>query len=346
MTPRTSRIRHLHTTANPTRRRLVGAGVAASTLVVASLAGTRALAQTAPWPDKPVTVICGFPAGGPTDLAARTLAQYMQSQTGQNFVVDNKPGATGTIAAALVKRAAPDGYTLFVSSLGTFVIAPHLMGTLPYDPRTDFDYISIPFQAANVLVTGPAQPTRTVAEVIALMKKNPGKVTFASSGTGASDHLAAELLWQQTGTSGIHVPYKGGAPAMTDTLGGQVDYFMTNINAQLPHIRAGKLHPIAITDSARSPQLPNVPTFAEAGVQGMEVYGWQGLVTPRGLPAPVKRRLHELAVGAMQDAAIVKKLNDLGIKIVANSPEEFTAFQAREYTRWKALIETRKIRTD
>jgi tripartite-type tricarboxylate transporter receptor subunit TctC len=303
-------------------------------------------AQSAAWPERPVTVVVGFPAGGPTDLAARTLAQHMQASTGQTFIVDNRPGATGTIAAGQVKRAAPDGYTLFVSSLGTFVIAPHLLKSLSYDPRTDFDYISIPFQAANVLVTGPAQPARTVAEVLALLKKNPDRITFASSGNGASDHLSAELLWQQTGTSGVHVPYKGGPPAMQDTLGGQVDFFMTNINAQLPHIRSGKLHPIAITDSVRSPALPDVPTFAEAGVSGMEVSGWQGLVAPKGLPAPIKKKLHELAVAAMKDPAVVKQLTDLGIKIVANTPEEFTALQAREYLRWKALIESRKITAD
>lgn len=310
------------------------------------LAAHWAVAAQGHWPERPVTIVCGFPAGGPTDLAARVLAQHMQAVTGQSFIVDNRPGATGTIAAAQVKRAAPDGYTLFVSSIGTFVVAPHLMKGLSFDPRTDLDYISIPFQAPNVLVTGPAQPTRTVAEVLALMKKNPGKITFASSGNGASDHLSAELLWQQTGTSGVHVPYKGGAPAMQDTLGGQVDFFMTNINAQLPQIRAGKLFPIAITASERSPSLPDVPTFAEAGVPGMEMSGWQGLAAPKGLPAPIKKKLHEMAVGAMQDPAVAKRLTDLGIKIVANSPEEFTAFQAREYERWKALIVARNIRAD
>ncbi|MEY2952060.1 MAG: hypothetical protein RLZZ401_147 [Pseudomonadota bacterium] len=304
------------------------------------------LPNPANWPERTVTIVVGFPAGGPTDIAARILAQHMQANLGQSVVVENRVGATGTIAGAQIKRAAPDGYTLFVSSIGTFVIAPHLLKNVAFDPRTDFDYISNMYQAANVLVTGPAQPARTVEEVLTLMKKNPGKITFASSGNGASDHLSAELLWQQTGTQGLHIPYKGGAPAMTDTLGGQVDFFMTNINVQLPHIRSGKLHPIAITDSARSPALPNVPTFAELGISGMEVAGWQALAAPRGLPAVVKKKLHEQVVAAMSDPATVKRLTDLGIKIIANSPEEFTAFQLREYDRWKALIVSRKISAD
>ncbi len=304
------------------------------------------MAQSVPYPNRQVTIVVGFPAGGPTDIAARILAKHMQGVTGQSFVVENRPGATGTIAAAQMKRVPADGYTLLVNSIGTYVTAPHLLKGLAFDPRTDLDYISLVYEAPNVLVTGPARPERTVVQVLELLKKNPGKVTFASSGNGASDHLSAELMWQQTGTEGLHVPYKGGAPAMNDTLGGQVDFFMTNINVQLPHIRAGKLFPIAITAPERSPALPNVPTFAELGIQGMEVAGWQALTAPKGLPADVKKKLHEMAVGAMKDPAKVKMLTDLGIKIVANSPEEFTAFQLREYERWGKLIATRGIKAD
>lgn len=308
--------------------------------------GLNGYAQTNKWPDKSINMIVGFPAGGPTDLAARTLAPAMQASLGQTIIVENKPGATGTIAAAQIKRSAPDGYTLFVSSIGTFVVAPHLIKSVAYDPIADFDYISLPFQAPNVLVTGPARPERTVAEVLAALKNNPNKLTFASSGVGASDHLSAELLWQQTNTTGIHVPYKGGAPALQDTLGGQVDFFMTNINAVLPQIRAGKLYPIAITADKRSPALPDVPTFSEAGVQGMEVYGWQGLTAAKGLPLDVKKKLSDAAIQAMQDPATVKKLQDLGITIVANTPEEFTRFVVIENQRWKNLITTRKISVD
>lgn len=302
--------------------------------------------QTTSYPDKPISMIVGFPAGGPSDLAARSIAPSMQKQLGQTIVIENKPGATGSIAAAQIKRAAPDGYTIFVSSIGTFVVAPHLLKQINYDPLKDFDYISLPFQAPNILVTKPERPEHTVAQVLESLKKNPGKLTFASSGVGSSDHLSAELLWQQTKTQGLHVPYKGGAPAMQDTLGGQVDFFITNINAVLPHILAGRLRAIAITDNKRSPALPDVPTFAEAGVPGMEVYGWQALVAPKGLPEPVKKKLSDAAIQAMREPDTVKKLNNLGVMIVANTPEEFTAFVERENTRWKNLIQTRKISVD
>ncbi len=315
-------------------------------LLATLLPAEMALAQSGPYPNRQVSLVVGFPAGGPTDIAARILAKHMTAATGQSFVVENRPGATGTIAATQMKRAAPDGYTLLVNSIGTYVTAPHLIKGLTFDPRTDLDYISLVYEAPNVLVTGPVRPERTVAQVIELLKKNPGKISFASSGNGASDHLSAELFFQQTGTEGLHVPYKGGAPAMNDALGGQVDFFMTNINVELPHIRAGKLFPIAITAAERSPALPNVPTFAELGIQGMEVAGWHALTGPKGLPADVKKKLYELAVGAMKDPATVKTLTDLGIKIVANTPEEFTAFQLREYDRWKKLIETRGIKAD
>lgn len=300
-------------------------------------------AQTNTYPNKPITMIVGFPAGGPTDLAARTLAHSFQKSFGQTIIVENKPGATGLIAAGIASRAPPDGYTVFVSSIGTFVVAPHLLKSVTVDPIKELDYISLPFQAHNVLVTGPKRPERSVAQVLELLRANPGKITFASSGVGASDHLAAELLWQQTNTQGLHVPYKGGAPAMQDLLGGQVDFFMTNINAVLPHIRSGRLHPIAITDNKRSPSLPDVPTFAETGVSGMEIYGWQALTAPKGLSPEVKKKLSDAAIGAMKDPENINKLESLGITIVGNSPEEFTAFVLKENERWKNLIRTRNI---
>jgi len=217
------------------------------------------------------------------------------------------------------------------------VIAPHLMKNLPYDPLKDFDYISIPFQAANVLVTGPAQPARTVAEVIALLKKNPGKITFASSGNGASDHLSAELLWQQTGTEGLHVPYKGGAPAMQDTLAGQIDFFMTNINAVLPHIRAGKLHPIAITDSARSPALPDVPTFAENGIP-FEGDSWLAIMGPAGIPADVAAKLNQEIAATLRDPETQERLAKLGLIVVASPQGGLTEVLQRDVPKWGKAV--------
>ena len=314
--------------------------------ILLALAASVALSAAAAWPEKSVNVIVPFPAGGPTDTIARAMAQHMGEKLGQPFVVDNRPGATGTIGATAVKRAAPDGYTLLVASLGPFVIAPHLVKNIPYDAVKDFDYISLPVQAPNVLVASPAQKARTVADVIAALKAQPGKISFASSGNGSSDHLSAELFWQQSGTSGLHIPYKGGAPAINDLLGGQVDFSFQNVNAVLPHIRAGKLHAIAVTGDRRSPVLPDVPTLAEAGVKGAEIYSWQGLAAPRGLSAEVKKKLADAAIQAISEPALKKRLAEQGMEIVANTPEEFAAFQAREYARWKTLIETRRITAD
>jgi tripartite-type tricarboxylate transporter receptor subunit TctC len=314
------------------------------TLAFGLLAAVGAQAQA--WPSKPVTLLVPFPPGGSTDVIARTLAPALQTRLGGTFVVDNKPGATGTVGGGLVKRAAPDGYTIFVSSLGPFVIAPHLIKSMPYDPLKDFDYITVAVQAPNVLAVPANSPHKTVGDVIAFHKANPGKMSFASSGNGSSDHLTAELFWQTTGTTGLHVPYKGGAPAMADLLGGQVDATFMNINTGLPNIKAGKLRALAITSDKRSPLLPEVPTLDELGIKGVAVYSWQAFAAPKGLPADIKARLHEAIVAGLNDPAIKPKLLELGFEIVGNTPEQFTAFQAAEFSRWKKVIETGKITAD
>lgn len=298
------------------------------------------------WPDnKPVTLVVPFPPGGSTDMIARTLQPKLQEKFGGTFVVDNKPGATGTIGATLVVRAAPDGHTIFVSSLGPYVIAPHLT-RVTYDATREFDYITVAVQAPNVLVVPAASPHKSMADVIAFQKANPGKMTFASSGNGSSDHLTAELYWQQTGTTGIHVPYKGGGPVMTDLLGNQVDSSFMNINTAMPQIKAGKLRALSITSAQRSPLLPDVPSLEELGIKDANVYSWQAIAAPKGLPADIKTRLHSAIKDALNDPAIKPKLLELGFEIVANTPEQFTAFQAAEFARWKKLIETRKITAD
>ncbi|MFN7123992.1 MAG: Bug family tripartite tricarboxylate transporter substrate binding protein [Hydrogenophaga sp.] len=307
----------------------------------ASIAVTSALA----WPDKTVTIVVPFPPGGSTDLIARTLQAKLQEKLGGTFVVENKAGATGTIGAAQVTRAAPDGHTLFVSSLGPFVIAPHLT-KVTYDATKDFDLITVAVQAPNVLVVPAVSPHKSMADVIAYQKANPGKMTFASSGNGSSDHLTAELYWQQTGTSGVHVPYKGGGPVMTDLLGNQVESSFMNINTAMPQITAGKLRALSITSAKRSPLLPSVPTLDELGIKDANVNSWQAVAAPKGIPADVKAKLHTAIVEALNDPTVKPKLLDLGFEIVANTPEQFTAFQATEFARWKKLIETRNIKAD
>ncbi len=310
-----------------------------------ALGAAMTLTSAMAWPDKTVTMVVPFPPGGSTDMIARTLQPKLQEKFGGTFVIDNKPGATGTIGATLVTRAAPDGHTLFVSSLGPYVIAPHLT-KVTYDATKDFDYITVAVQAPNVLVVPAASPHKSMADVLAYQKANPGKMTFASSGNGSSDHLTAELYWQQTGTSGVHVPYKGGGPVMTDLLGNQVDSSFMNINTAMPQIKAGKLRALSITSAQRSALLPEVPTLDELGIKDANVYSWQAVAAPKGIPADLKNKLQAAIKDALNDPAIKPKLLEVGFEIVANSPEEFTKFQNAEFARWQKLIASRNIKAD
>lgn len=311
--------------------------------LAALLLAATPLAHAAEYPTKPVTIVVPFPAGGSTDNIARIIGAKMTEKTGQPFPVENKPGATGAIGAAQVKRAAADGYTLLVSSLAVFVVNPHLQKTLQYDPTKDFDLITVAVQAPNVLVAGPSGDAKDLAALVTQLKARPNSLTFASSGSGSSDHLTAELFWQQTATKGVHVPYKGGAPAIQDLLGGQVQYSFQNINAVIPHIQASKLRAIAVTGSQRSPLLPNVPTMAEGGVKNAEVYSWQAVAAPKGLPADVRARLNKDIVAIVNDPGVKPRLLEVGFEIVGNTPAEFEAFQQKELARWKQVIETGNI---
>ena len=297
----------------------------------------------AAYPEKPVTIIVPFPPGGSTDMVARAIAPKLQASLGQPFVIDNRAGATGAIGATAVKNAAPDGYTFLVASIGVYAINPFIQKKLQYDPVKDLDPITVAVRAPNVLVANPNFPANSVPELIALLKKTPGKITFASSGAGSSDHLTAALFWQKTGTDGIHVPYKGGAPAITDLLAGHADVSFQNINAVISHIKAGKLKVLAVTGDARSPLLPQVPTLAEAGVKGADVFSWQAIAGPKGMPADVKQKLHAAIVAALNDPENRKRMEDIGFEIVANTPEQMAQFQAQELERWKQVIQVGKI---
>jgi len=314
---------------------------------LAGAAGMTAVHAQA-WPAKPVTLVVPFPPGGSTDQIGRALGPALSKTFGgQAFIIDNKAGATGTIGATFVKRAPPDGYTFLVTSLGPLVIAPHLIKGMAYDALKDFDHIAVAVQAPNVLVVPEKSPHKSLADVLAHLKANAGKMTFASSGNGSSDHLTAELFWLESGTTGVHVPYKGGGPAVQDLLGGQVDASFQNVNTVFQHIKSGKLRPLAVTGAKRSPVLPDVPTIVEAGgPKNVDVYSWQAVVAPKGLPADIKGKFHAAVIAALNDAQIKQQFTSVGLEIVGNTPEQFAAFQAQEFARWKKVIETRKITAD
>lgn len=299
--------------------------------------------QAAGYPTKAINVVVPFPSGGSTDAIARAIGPKISAKLGKPWVVDNRPGATGALGGGYVKRAAPDGYTLMVASIAVYSVNPLLQKTLPYDPAKDFDLLTVAVQAPNVLVTNSTIPATTVGDFITHLKKHPGQVTFATSGAGSSDHLTTALFWQKTGTSGLHVPYKGGAPAITDLLGGHANVSFQNINVVLGHIKSGKLRALAVTGANRSAALPNVPTLAESGVKEVDVYSWQAIAAPKGLPKDVKAKLHTTIVDVLRDPQIKDKLNEQGFEVVASTPEQFAKFQQQELARWRDVITNGKI---
>jgi tripartite-type tricarboxylate transporter receptor subunit TctC len=233
-----------------------------------------------------------------------------------------------------------------VASIGVFAVNPFLQKNLPYDPAKDFDLLTVAVRAPNVLVATPTFPANNIAEAIAYLKKNPEKVSFANSGSGSSDHLTTILFWEKSGTSGLNVPYKGGAPAITDLLGGQAELSFQNLNVVVNHVKSGKLKALAITGDKRSPLLPGVPTLAESGVKGVDVYSWQGVAAPKGLDPEVKKKLYSSIVGALNNPEVKKNMTDAGFEIVANTPEQFATFLNKELARWKAVIEGGKVVID
>jgi len=314
---------------------------ALSALALGLLAAAPACGQG--YPEQNITVVVPFPAGGASDITARHVGNKLSEILGKTVIIENRAGANGSLGAAQVKLAKPDGYTVLIGSIGVYGINPVLYKNLRYDPLKDFDLLSVLVRTPNVLVASPQFPANTVAELIEHLKKNPDKVTFASSGTGSSDHLTAALFWQKTGTTGVHVPYKGGGPAINDLIGGHADVSFQNLGAVVQHIRGGKLKALAVTGTARAEALPNTPTASEAGVADLVVYSWQAAAAPKGLPADVKTKLEKAIIAVAKSPDVKARFNDIGFDVVANNGAEFNAFLTGELQRWKTVIDAGKI---
>ena len=310
-------------------------------LAAAALLGAVGMAPVAAqetFPSKPLTIVVPFAAGGTTDILARIVSQALQQELGQTVIVDNKPGAGGNIGAAAAARAAADGYTLFMGTVGTHAINASLYQKPGFDPIKDFAPLTRVATVPNLLVANPKQPFKTVKEMIAYAKANPGKLNYGSSGSGSSIHLSGELFCSMTGLDMVHVPYKGSAPAITDLLGNQIAVMFDNMPSAIQHVRSGKLRPIAVTTAKRSPELPDVPTVAEAGVPGYEATSWFGLWTQAKTPAPVQQRLHAAIAKVLKDPAVIKKINDQGGDIVIDTPAEFAAYIKAESAKWGKVV--------
>ena len=324
---------------NHSTRRSVLGGIA---LAVAAVGASAALPFSAfaadNYPSKVITIVVPFSAGGTTDILARVVAQALTSDLGQSVVVDNRAGAGGNIGGALAARAPADGYTLFMGTVGTHAINAALYKKMPFDPIKDFAPLSRVANVPNLLVANPNQPFRTVKELIAYAKAHPGEVNFGSSGSGSSIHLSGELFKTMAKVDMVHVPYKGSAPAVTDLLGNQIAIMFDNMPSAITQVRAGKLRPLAVTTAKRSPELPDVPTIAEAGVPGFEATSWFGMFAVAGTPKPVLDKINAALVKALAQPAVRAKIKEQGGEVVSETPEQFATFIKAESTKWGKVV--------
>ena len=326
------------TTLAPTRRGLLAAAAGVATL--AGPFGRAAAAQS--YPSRPVTFVVPFPPGGTSDTMARLVAQELGKALGQPVVVENRSGANGNIGSAAVARAAPDGYTLLLSGVGSHAINAGLYRSMPYDPVKDFAHITLIASGTNAIAVNPAFPARTLAEFVALVRREPNRHDYASSGTGSSSHMAMELFKQKAGLAIDHVPYRGGSPALTDVLGGQVPILITNADAILPHVRDEKLRILAVTSAERNSLYPETPTIAESGFPDVVAMSWTGVSAPSGTPAPIIQRLHAEVAKAVS-GPLKERLLTAGLVPGGNSPEAFTGFVAAEVAKWREVAQTAGI---
>jgi len=301
--------------------------------------------SAAAYPDKTVRLVAPFPPGGGVDIIARVMAQAMGENMKQQMIVDNRPGATGRIGTELVARAAPDGYTLLLGSVGASAIIPAAYPKLPYDAINDFAAISLIALAPYALVVHPSLPAKTVGDLIALARARPGQLTYSSSGLLSGAHLAGAFISHMAKVDMLHVPYTGAALAMNDLLGGQVAMTFAAIGGAVPHVKAGRLRAVGVTGAKRSSSLPDTPAIAET-LKGFDVTQWYGLFAPAATPAPVIRRLHAEAIKALEQPAVSKRLVGIGTEPVGSTPEALAAQVKTEITRWSSLIKSAGIKVE
>jgi tripartite-type tricarboxylate transporter receptor subunit TctC len=319
-----------------------GLGLASSAALRAAPARAR---QGAGWPERPVRYINGFPPGGPTDTLSRIWCARMAELAGQQFVVENRGGSGGVVGADAIAKAPPDGYTIGLGGIAQHAIAPSLYPSLPYDPVRDFTFVSGLWQLPNLLVVHPDLPARSVPELVALLKANPGRYSYASSGAGTTLHLSGELFKATAGVDVVHVPYRGSAPAMVDVVAGRVQMIFDNIPSSLAQVRDGKLRPLAVTGARRSPAAPGVPTMAEF-LPGFEVVSWSGVCGPAGVPAAAVRRMSELSRRALESAEVARGYSELGATPWWTTPEEFARYRAEQEAVLAPVVKASGARVD
>ena len=312
-------------------------------LLIGAGLGAASLAAAQNYPARPVRVVVQFAAGGGADFVARVLAAKLTDLLGQSVVVDNKPGANGAIASEQVAKATPDGYTLLLGAAGPLTVSPAVIASLPYDTLRDFAPVALAASSPFCVTLHPSVPADSIATLIALAKSRPGKLSFGSSGTGGSPHLAGELFMSMAGVNMVHVPYKGLAPAINDLIGGQIEISFADVGLVMGQVNAKKLKALAVTGVKRSSVAPQVPTVAEAGLSGYEAGTWYGVLAPRGTPVEIVRRLNTEILKVLEMADVKERLKTQGADPAGNSPEEFQELLRRELAKWTKLVKAARI---
>lgn len=328
------------------KRQLAILGLAGWILTVSGVAYGQQPAGGAAYPSKPLKMVMPFPGGGPTDILGRLLGQKLTEAWGQNVIIDNRPGGGGMIGGALAAKSPPDGYTLFLGGITTLVIAPFVQKNMPYDPIRDFQPVTQTTIQPILLMVHPSLPVKTVKEFLALARSRPGQLNYASSGPGGSGHLAGELFRSLTRINIVHVPYRGAPPALTDLMSGQVQVMFGTMLAAVPQVRVGRIRAVALTGPQRSVAVPDVPTFAEAGLPGYDASSWNGILVPTGTLRPIIEKLHGELAKILRAPNVLDRLVSDGPVPVGNTPEEFAAVIKAEQAKWGKVIREANVRIE